>query len=188
VTCTECLRIGSELVEPKLTPEQLSNIASNCVDFRHQLGPLRDDWVPVLKRPEATGPGRIRLAAHTAVIVGTVAFAGSAAVAMTPGELGRHGAELSAVETRARNVGDLLNEALVGTDSVVYVNGATSSDGPSIVSNATPAPGVSVLATRANDESCTFLRATADATEVVTTGPGTPCAADNAPAIGWATR
>jgi hypothetical protein len=188
VTCAECLRIGSALVEPKLTPEQLVNIASNCVDFRHELGPLRETYVPVLKRPADSAPGRIRLAAHTAVIVGTVAFAGSAAVAMTPGELGRHGAEVSEAVTPARAGADILDDALAGTDQVVYVDGATDSDGPSIVSNATPAPGLTVMATRSNDERCTFLRSAFGVTQSATSGPGTPCAANDAPTTGWTTR
>jgi hypothetical protein len=186
VTCTECLRIGAELVEPKLTPGQIVTIAGNCINFRHELGPLRDNYdLPVLKRPEDTGPGRVRAAAHTAVIVGTVAFAGSAAVAMTPGEFGHHGAEVVADSAPARTGPEVLAAALVNPENFVFVDGATDADGPSIVSRATPMPGVWVLSTRSADGSCTFLRSNAGTTEVVTTGPGTSCAANNAPATGW---
>ena len=203
MACPECLRIGARLESPKLTPEQLVVIAGNCLDPRHRLAVLDDDLVPAAAPARSRkAPNRWRAGAHAAVVAGGVLLAGGAAYGMIPGELGHHGAQVVDVPAqKAKSAADVLADAYLpaqravdGTAAnqidgsaanVVYVDGATPSDGPLIVSVAFPAPRESVLAIRDDDGACTFLRGDASSTKTVTTGPGSPCSANDAPAEGW---
>ena len=87
--CVVCLRAGSQL-EPKLTHEQLVNIAGNCLDLRHRWSRPNDNLLPHAE----TVPSRGRMAAHAAVVVVGLVLAGGAAYGVAPGELGHHGAEV----------------------------------------------------------------------------------------------
>ena len=89
MVCPECLRIGARLERPKLTPQQVVNIAGNCVDVRHRLTPVSDDLLP---REVRVVPSRARVAVHVATLVLGIALAGGAAYGVVPGELGHHGA------------------------------------------------------------------------------------------------
>jgi hypothetical protein len=203
VACPECLRIGARLESPKLTPEQLVVVAGNCVNPRHLFADVEDDFVPPSgAAASAKGPRRWRAAAHAAVVAGGVLLAGGAAYGMIPGELGHHGAEVVDIPApKAKTAAEVLADAYLpaqqavdgtaanqidGTAAnVVYVDAGSPSEGPSIVSVAFPAPRVSVLAIRDNDGACTFLRGDVSGTRTVTTGAGSPCSANDAPADGW---
>jgi hypothetical protein len=204
VVCVECLRAGAQLVEPKLTQQQLLVIAGNCRDDNHTHvpePPVAGATAPVERAPlYATRGGSILRAL---LVAAGIALAGGAAYGMVPGELGHHGAQLvNGPKTYARTPADVLGDAYRsangavgtaasasatdGTDAgVVYVDGDTDSDGPSIVSAAFPSPGVSVLATRGVDGSCTFLHGTEHGSSIATLPPSSPCHANAAPEDGW---
>jgi hypothetical protein len=146
--------------------------------------------------------GRIRVAANIALVAGGLALAGGAAYGVVPGELGDHGAKIvnvappadaSPVQTLADAYGPAQQHAsgalaTLGSTTdphIVYVDGHTPSDGPSIISTAFPTANVSVLATRSDDGSCSYLKGDGHATYVATVNDGRPCAADDPPARGW---
>jgi hypothetical protein len=205
VVCVECLRAGAQLVEPKLTQQQLLVIAGNCRDEHHTRLPA-PPAPPVASPAPQRAPlyaTRVGSIARALVVAAGIALAGGTAYGMVPGELGHHGAELvSGPKTYARTPADLLGDAYrsaqgsVGNAAsasnvdgavagVVYVDGDTDSDGPSIISAAFPARGVSVFAMRGVDGSCTFLHGSARGSSIATTPPGTPCHAHVAPQDGW---
>jgi hypothetical protein len=202
VACQECLRIGARLETPKLTPEQLVVIAGNCLDPRHRFLAVEDDLVPDVPTAIVKAPSRVRALAHAAIVIGGVLLAGGAAYGMIPGELGHNGAQVVDVPApKTKSAAEVLADAYLpaqkavdgtavdqidGTAAnVVYVDGATPSVGPSIVSVAFPEPRVSVLAIRDIDERCTFLRGDGSTPQTITTGAGSPCSANDAPAGDW---
>ena len=164
--------------------------------------PADDDLLPIAEPRAEPRPTRIRVAANLALVAGGLALAGGAAYGVVPGELGDHGAKIVDVPA-APDVSPMqtLAEAfapahqLAGgafatlgstTDShVVYVDGETPSDGPAIISTAFPSAAVSVLATRSDDGSCSYLRGDGHTVEVATVRDGSPCEADKPPATGW---
>jgi hypothetical protein len=169
-----------------------------CLDVRHRLTPVSDDLLPV---PILRSQSRARLVANVAVVTGGLALAGGAAYGVVPGELGHHGAKVlqvgaSSDQSPEQTLADAYQPSHEGVGGgfaargsrsdphVVYVDGATESDGPAIVSAAFPAPNVSVLASRGNDGSCTFLRGDSRTTLVTTVRRG-PCKANTPPRRGW---
>jgi hypothetical protein len=204
VVCVECLRAGAQLAEPKLTQRQLLVIAGNCRDEHHtHLPEPPAPAVAVARTPlDATRLGSV---VRALFVAGAIALAGGTAYGMVGGELGHHGAALvDAPTTHARTPAEVLGDAYrtaqgsvgtaasanananVGTDAgVVYVDGDTDSDGPSIVSEAFPSAGVSVLAVRGVDGSCTFLHGSKRGSSIATTPPGSACHASAAPRTGW---
>jgi hypothetical protein len=158
----------------------------------------------VLPRAPARAPARsrIRVAANVALVASGLALAGGAAYGVVPGELGDHGAKLvNAPGPAAESPTQTLSEAyapshqLAGGDfatlgsttdpHIVYVDGDTPSAGPAIISAAFPTATESVLATRSNDGSCSYLRGDGHTIEVATVRAGSPCQADKPPAKGW---
>jgi hypothetical protein len=161
---------------------------------------LDDDMLPI-PEPEPR-PNRIKVAANIALVAGGLALAGGAAYGVVPGELGDHGAKLVSVssppeESPVQTLADayapshqLLGGASASLGSttdphIVYVDGATPSDGPAIISTAFPSATNSVLATRGDDGSCTYLRGDGHAVYVATVHDDSPCEADQPPARGW---
>jgi hypothetical protein len=194
------MSIGERLLPPDLAGDQLLvALAGRCSDVRHRLTPVCDDLLPDFV---VLPPSRARVVAQAAVVVSGVVLAGGASYGVLPGELGHNGAQVvdapathekSAAEVLAdaympaqRAVGGASASEIDGTEAnVVYVDGGTQSDGPSIVSTAFPAPKVSVLATRGTDGTCTFLRGDDQGTKIATTAAGAPCSANAAPRRGW---
>jgi hypothetical protein len=105
VACVECLRAGAQLVDPKLTHEQLVAIAGNCLDVRHRLAEVSDDLLP-RHEGDDDAPHRGRRVLHLAVIGTGLVLAGAAAYGVVPGELGHHGAEIEHAPGPARTGGD----------------------------------------------------------------------------------
>jgi hypothetical protein len=138
------------------------------------------------------------LLTNTAIIAAGLALAGGAAYGLVPGELGHHGAQIVNVAApRELTPASLLSHSYrpprgataghpgIGPNpGVVYVDGKTPSEGPSMVSVAHPSKSMSVLATRGLDGHCTFLRVHA-ATAEVTSAALESCAANAAPKRGW---
>jgi hypothetical protein len=169
----------------------------------HRLVREADDLLPKRYTPARTRP-RI---AHLVAVAGGLVLAGGAAYGVVPGELGQTGAQvvnvsappdvtpeqvladsyLPASAHRAGATGTAIHTGVTGLNAaVVYVNGATQSDGTSIVSVAFPTPTESVLATRGNDGTCTFLRSDSIHAQITSTGTDSACKADAAPKRGWA--
>jgi hypothetical protein len=161
-----------------------------------------DDLLPQAEPAPEPRPRRIRVAANIALVAGGLALAGGAAYGVVPGELGDHGAKIvnvtpppdaSPVQTLAEAYapshqlagGQFAALGSTSDPQIVYVDGDTPSDGPAIISTAFPNANVSVLATRSNDGSCSYLRGDGHATYVATVNDHRPCAADNPPARGW---
>lgn len=168
----------------------------------HRLQPVSDDLLPLFVD---LPPSTLQIATRATIVVGGLVLAGGAAYGIVPGELGHTGARVVDVrEPHVKSAAEVLADAyrpaqrgvtggasaaqLDGEDSnVVYVDGGTPSDGPSIVSTAFPAPNVSVLATRGDDGSCTWLRGTPSGAKFATAPAttGVACKADAAPRHGW---
>jgi hypothetical protein len=165
-----------------------------CLDVSHRLGPISDDLTPSRRRRASAD--RPRYTAQAVVVLGGLALAGGAAYGVVPGEMGRHGAQVVNIAAPSDAPSSQLYaraaEGAVGghpgggagAPDVVYVNGRSPSEGPSIVSVAHPSRDVAVLAMRGLDGQCTFLRVSPDATRDARKAVAW-CSADEAPAHGW---